>query len=139
MKPDLAAQQWRMQFRHLGWCTGMIARLRRHADQINGDRLSGEQPEMTGRAAITQQHQSPRAWELTRPLSAQHGCGGRLPEMLRGGKKGVGGSQWIPPTARLRRRPSRAITAPFSLTDSRTQPLDPMASPIPLDSELLPN
>ena len=139
MKPDLASQQWGMQFRHLGGCTGMIERLRRHADQINGDWLSGEQPEMTGRAAVAQQHQSPRARELTRALSAQHRCGGRLPEMIGGLKKGVGGSQWIPPTARLWRRPSRAITAPFSLTDSRTHPLEPMVSPIPLEREMLPN
>ena len=139
MKPDLTSQQWRMQFRHLGRCTGMIERFRRHADQINSNRLSREQPEMTGRTAITQQHQAPRTWELTRTLTAQHRCGGRLPEMLGGGKQGVGVCQWIPPTARLWRRPSRAITAPFSLTDSRTQPLDPMASPIPLDRELLPH
>ena len=139
MKPDLASQKWGMQFRHLGRRTGMIERLRCHADQINSDGLSGEQPEMTGRAAITEQHQAPRARELTRTLPAQHGCGGRLPEMLRGGKKGVGSCQWIPPTDRLWRRPLRAITAPFSLTDSRTHPLDPMVSPIPLEREILPN
>ena len=87
MKPDLASQQWGMQFRDLGRCTGMIERLRRHADQINGDRLSGEQPEMTGRAAVTQQHQAPRARQLTRALPGQHGRGGGLPEMLRRGQK----------------------------------------------------
>ena len=87
MKPDLTPQQRGGQLLHFGGCIGMIERLRRHADQINGDRLTGEQPEMTGRAAVTQQHQAPRARQLTRALPGQHGRGGGLPEMLRRGQK----------------------------------------------------
>ena len=81
-EPDLAPQQGGLQFAHL--CRGIAGDcgFRLHRDQIHGHRQTREQSQVTGGAAVPQQHQSPGTRQLPRTFATEDRFSRGLPELM---------------------------------------------------------
>ena len=81
VQPDLSAKQRWFQFLNLRWPwssrLGAELGVRVHGYQAHLHAVASEQAQVSGGAAISQQHQSPRTWKPAWFLPRQHGgCGG---------------------------------------------------------------